>query len=535
MSQEVVSVPKIDIRPDHWVIVQGILRSHVPEYEVWAFGSRVKWTAKEYSDLDLAVVSDHSLPLEVIAALVDDFSESSLPWKVDLVDFAAVSEEFQKIIERDRVTVQEAASTSTSTSTSLRSVWRYELLENVAAPDKGAIAIGPFGSRLKTDTYTKSGVALIRGQNLTDSKVLSGEFVFISDETARTLGNANVKPFDLVFPHRGNIGSVGIVPEGEQKYALSTSLMKITLDREKVEPLFLYYFFRTSQGRAELLKNASQVGTPGIATPLTSLRACVVPVPPLTEQTAIAEFLSLLDDRIDLLRRTNAILESIVQTTFKSWFIDFDPVYAKAEGRDPVGMNEETAALFPHSFEDSALGEIPKGWSCTRLGDLLELSYGKALKSTDRRHGDIPVYGSGGVTGFHDEALVSEGSIIVGRKGTVGSLYWEDGPFYPIDTTFYVKPKTAPLTYCYYAMQRLGLENMNTDAAVPGLNRENAYRIKLIRPDEAALKVFDDFALAVRHSIYGNGNHIKVLENLRDALLPRLIFGKLRLPKLRLN
>lgn len=101
-----MSVPKIDISPDYWEIVRDILRKHVPEFEVWAFGSRAKWTAKKYSDLDLAIVSDHPVPLDVMAALADDFSESALPWKVDLVDWASTSEAFRNIVERDRVVVQ---------------------------------------------------------------------------------------------------------------------------------------------------------------------------------------------------------------------------------------------------------------------------------------------------------------------------------------------------------------------------------------------------------------------------------------------
>jgi type I restriction enzyme S subunit len=103
----------------------------------------------------------------------------------------------------------------------------------------------------------------------------------------------------------------------------------------------------------------------------------------------------------------------------------------------------------------------------------------------------LPVYGSGGVTGYHNQALVNHGSVVVGRKGTVGALYWEDGPFFPIDTTFYVRPIAAPLTYCFYLLQTLGLDKMNTDAAVPGLNRENAYRLEHVLPNTATLKAFD--------------------------------------------
>jgi predicted nucleotidyltransferase len=101
------AAPQIDIHPDHWEIVRSILAKNVPQYTVWAFGSRVKWTAKPYSDLDLTVVTSQGLPIDVSASLKDDFSESDLPWKVDVVDWATTSESFRQVIERDRVLVQQ--------------------------------------------------------------------------------------------------------------------------------------------------------------------------------------------------------------------------------------------------------------------------------------------------------------------------------------------------------------------------------------------------------------------------------------------
>ena len=97
--------PLIDIHPDHWDIVRRILQKHVPHYSVWAFGSRAKWTAKPYSDLDLAIITDKPLPLDVSGSLSDDFSESDLPWRVDVVDWATTRESFKKMIERDKVVV----------------------------------------------------------------------------------------------------------------------------------------------------------------------------------------------------------------------------------------------------------------------------------------------------------------------------------------------------------------------------------------------------------------------------------------------
>lgn len=107
-----MKTPHIDIHPDHWAIVRDILQRHIPQCEVWAFGSRAKWTAKKYSDLDLAVFNNEPLPLSLSAALTDDFSESDLPWKVDVVDWATTSEAFRKIIEGNKVVVQEATAES---------------------------------------------------------------------------------------------------------------------------------------------------------------------------------------------------------------------------------------------------------------------------------------------------------------------------------------------------------------------------------------------------------------------------------------
>lgn len=254
-----------------------------------------------------------------------------------------------------------------------------------------------------------------------------------------------------------------------------------------------------------------------------------VRVPIRAEQDAIAELLEAFDDRIALLRETNATLEAMAQALFKSWFVDFDPVRAKVEQRIPDGMDDVAAALFPDSFEESALGFAPTGWRVGRVDDLVELAYGKALKASDRTAESVPVYGSGGITGYHNQALVHTPSIIVGRKGTVGSLYWEDRPFFPIDTVFYVKTN-KPLSYCFYQLARLGLKDMNTDGAVPGLNRNNVYRLKILLPPDEILAEFDAVTSILRKKMFSNSEQIDALSKLRDTLLPRLISGQLRLP-----
>ena len=317
----------------------------------------------------------------------------------------------------------------------------------------------------------------------------------------------------------------------------------------------MYYVLSATAIKREIISLDISSVQPSIKLP--HLLDFEIDVPPLVNQKRIAEILGVIDEKIDLNRRINQTLEAMAQAIFKSWFVDFDPVKAKIaaieQGQDPLraamraisGKTDAeldqmprdqydqltaTAALFPDAMEESELGKIPKGWEVKRVGDLIELAYGKALKSTDRKQGSVPVYGSGGVTGYHNEALVPHGAIIVGRKGTVGSLYWEDKPFFPIDTTFYVKPKEVPMTYCFYAMQTLGLDKLNTDAAVPGLNRENVCRLELVKPIISILNSFDSIALRIREAMRANEAASQSLTQLRDTLLPKLLSGELSVP-----
>ncbi|MCK9529822.1 MAG: restriction endonuclease subunit S [Gammaproteobacteria bacterium] len=255
----------------------------------------------------------------------------------------------------------------------------------------------------------------------------------------------------------------------------------------------------------------------------------------IAEQRAIAHILGTLDDKIELNRRTNETLEAMARAIFKSWFVDFDPVRAKAGGEPPesicrrLGFTPDLLALFPNRLVDSELGEIPEGWEQKRVDDVLDLAYGKALKASDRLDGPVPVYGSGGLTGFHNEHLVDGPGIIVGRKGTVGSLYWEDRPFYPIDTVFYVVPK-AELSFCFYLLRTLGLDRMNTDAAVPGLNRNNVYRLPIAWVPDALRQEFDRVVKLLRNRMFSNEKESQTLAAMRDSVLPKLVSGELPVP-----
>lgn len=248
------------------------------------------------------------------------------------------------------------------------------------------------------------------------------------------------------------------------------------------------------------------------------------------ERTAIAHILGTLDDKIELNRKTNETLEAIAKAIFKSWFVDFDPVRAKAAGRS-TGLPAEISDLFPDSFEDSELGEIPRGWSIELLGDLIELAYGKPLKEEDRIPGRYHVYGSNGIVGSHIEAFVRAPGIVVGRKGNPGTVNWAEDDFFPIDTTFYVIPRkeSVSMRFLYFSLENQALPSISADSAVPGLNRNLAYTNKQIVPGADIIAVFERISTSLFERKSIGVKEAQVLEHLRNSLLPKLISGELRI------
>lgn len=503
MTGASVSIPAIDIRPDHWQIVRHILRLRVPQHAVWAFGSRAKWTAKPHSDLDLAVITDKPLPLSVSAALADDFSESNLPWKVDVVDWAATSDSFRKVIEREKVVVLNASDLSD---------WRETTLGDICCQQGGSIQTGPFGSQLHASDYTVIGTPVVMPVNLIDGRVEEKDIARVPDEFVEKLARHKLAAGDIVFSRRGDVTRFALVSGREAGWLCGTGCLKVSVGKPSVAiPEFVAISLALRESKEWLIRHAVGATMPNLNTEI--LGSVPITLPPLEEQHAIADTLGALDDRIDNLRQTNVTLEAIAAALFKSRFVDFDGVP-------------------PEDMQESELGMIPKGWRAGTLADLCELKYGKALKATERRDGQIPVYGSGGITGYHDEALVTKPTIVVGRKGTVGALYWQSAPCFPIDTVFYVEPKVS-LNFCYYAMMRMKLHNLNTDAAVPGLNRDNAYRQSVVIPGAEKLAKWDAIASDLRARMDNAVQQAVTLAALRDTLLPRLISGQLRVKDLK--
>ncbi|HDZ2431173.1 TPA: restriction endonuclease subunit S [Klebsiella pneumoniae] len=405
--------------------------------------------------------------------------------------------------------------------------------------------------RGKTPKKVDNGIPLITAKIIKNGRIQEvSEFIAIDDYDNWMVRGLPLEG-DVVLTTEAPLGEVAQLDA--RKVALAQRVITLRGKKGILENDYLLYLLQSSFVQNQLDGRASGSTVTGIKQ--SELREIILRLPPTTLQKSISHQLKCLDKKIDLNNKINQTLEQMAQTLFKSWFVDFDPVIdnaldsgnsipealqSRAELRQKVRnsadfkpLPADIRTLFPAEFEETELGWVPKGWVTNRLENILELAYGKALKKTERTNGDYPVYGSGGVDGTHNEYLVKGPGIIVGRKGTVGSLHWENKNFYPIDTVFFVKPKEYySLVYCYQLLKTLGLENMNTDAAVPGLNRNNAYRLEVVTPTQSIITKFTNIIQTIQYKMDSNHNETENLTALRDTLLPKLISGELSLEDL---
>ena len=231
-------------------------------------------------------------------------------------------------------------------------------------------------------------------------------------------------------------------------------------------------------------------------------------IPDLSTQRKLAAILSAYDELIENNKRRMALLEKLAEEIYREWFVRF---------------------RFPGHTQTKIVKGVPGDWEIKKLGSVLELLYGKALKDADRVPGEFPVYGSSGVVGTHNKALVRTPGLIVGRKGNVGSVYWSDTGFFPIDTVYSVK-SALPNAYLYFLLKSMNF--INNDSAVPGLNRNQAYSNQFFLPLGSLIKKFIEVVNPQFEMKYYLKQKNEKLIVIRNLLLPRLLTGKLSVESL---
>lgn len=424
--------------------------------------------------------------------------------------------------------------------------WEWKKIDEIAVVNSGKRL--PKGDVLTDEPTLYPYIRLV---DVKDGLITKADMKYLSAETQKKISRYVVHADDVGLAIVGHtIGMVFHVSSKFHGFNLTENAARITALNENVVPKYIYYYLTSELGQSEL--NARTVGSAQGKLPLYNIKAMSIPVPPRYIQTSIVCILGTLDDKIELNRQTNETLEAMAQALFKSWFVDFDPVIdnalaagndipepfkVRAAARQALGdarkpLPEEIRREFPDGFEfRDEMGWVPRGWETCKLSEILELSYGKSLPARDRLDGPYPVYGSGGISGFHSEHLVEGPGIVVGRKGTVGSIYWVDENFYPIDTVFYVKAfELVPLSFVYRSLLRIDIKSMGADSAVPGVNRNALYSAQVVRAPKKIVVEFDNKAKSVWTSQNLRVRQSLTLSKLRDTLLPKLLSGQLSIP-----
>lgn len=401
---------------------------------------------------------------------------------------------------------------------------------------------------MKADTYTELGVPVVRGTNISDTRAWKGDWVHIPEELADRMKRCLVFAGDLVLPHRGSIGEVAIIPDDERgRYFISSSLMKITLDREKIEPLFCYYFLRSAEGRSEILRFSSSVGTPGIGQPLTSLRQFKVPVPPLPEQRAIAATLGALDDKIELNRKMNATLEAMARALFRDWFVDFGPTRAKAEERAPY-LSPDLWSLFPDRLNDDGK---PVGWEVFRLEQIAE-HHKRAISPSAQperifEHFSLPAFDKGqcpaldrGETIKSNKTLVPPDSVLLSKLNPEIPRVWlpeAAGDAQQIASTEFLSytgrnGTQRALLFCLFSDDRFRdmLQSMvtGTSKSHQRISPPDLLRREVLTGCPDMFAALEAMIEPLLNRVLANRAESRTLARTRDQLLPRLMSGELR-------
>jgi type I restriction enzyme S subunit len=367
----------------------------------------------------------------------------------------------------------------------------------------------------------------------------------------------SLKAGDLLFARRSLVaegaGKCSIVKEVKGATVFESSIIRARVDTNKADSEYLYYTFSSVVGRNLLGTILRQTAVSGITG--TDLVELEIPLPPVAEQKAIAHILGTLDDKIELNRKTNETLEAMAKALFKSWFVDFDPVRAKVEGR-PTGLLAEISDLFPDSFEDSELGEIPSGWNVQSAGKQYDISIGKTPPRKEsqwfstskvdmpwlsiRDLGEVGVYADRTSESLTREAvekfnvkIVPPDTAVLSFKLTIGRVAITGSEMLTNEAIAHFSSLTrgagSEYTYCLlsqYDYHSLG----STSSIATAVNSQILRDMPLVVPPESIARAFCDTAAPIFSSIKCGQQETHCLSDFRDALLPKLISGEIRIP-----
>lgn len=418
------------------------------------------------------------------------------------------------------------------------------------------MADAPFGSKIKNHDYVDQGALVVQGKNIGGRRCDWSDRRYVSLEKWRSLERSHVFPGDLIFPKVGTIGKVGILTkaEGVDKYVLSTNTMCLRVDLTKADPDYVYYFF-SSPVTSKVIQQQNANSVQPVFN-FTSLKNFFILLPPLKTQKEIAKILLSLDEKIELNFQMNETLESIAKVTFKDWFIDFGPVKVKAEGKRPFCMDDETASLFPDSFENSELGRIPKGWRTGKLDEIAEVIGGSTPSTAEASYYCEPLDGiswlspkdlsgyfwkyiSHGATDITESGLKNSsarmlpaGAVLFSSRAPIGYVAIAENELCTNQGFKSLVPKNGCNTEFLYYLAKAKTELIESRASgstFKEISGNGMKEIPIIVPTNQILEAFKKFTNEFTKLQKGLRHETNNLIKARDLLLSKLISGKISL------
>ena len=536
----------VDLNPNHLATVEAILAEHVPECEVRAFGSRATWTARDYSDLDLAVVGEGPLDWRTLSRLKEAFEESNLPMRVDVLDWHAISESFRNVIEQNYSILQKREHVGrVGAAGERRGVNLREVID---------LTLSSVDKKSKAD---ESAVRLCNYTDVYNSSFIRADMDFMeATATEREISRCSLKTGDVVVTKDSetydDIGVPALVREDIPDLVCGYHLAILRPSPSKLDGAYLFYALSTNEAQRQFHSYANGITRFGLRK--ADIGLVEIPLPPLPEQRAIAHVLGTLDDKIELNRRMNETLEEMARALFKSWFVDFEPVRAKMEGRwrpgeSLPGLPADLYDLFPDRLVDSELGEMPEGWEVRALGAMVEQlrdnENPQASPNATFSHFSIPAFDQGevpiqeyGSDIKSAKTRLQRGVVLVSKLNPEIERVWlvdiEADERAVCSTEFLVLHARPPFQRSYvYCLARSPLFREQVESLVTGTSKSHqraqanaVLSVRVIYPSEPAVHAFGQQAAPLLDGVLAYRKEAIILAAQRDALLPGLVSGE---------
>ena len=517
-------MPKIDVSPEDWLIIEAILQGFVPQKEVWAFGSRVRWTAKNYSDLDIVILGDEPLSEELFMDLEKNFTESDLPWKVDIIDWYNLDDDFKNIIEKDHVVIQKRNITK----------WPSVRLDSILVPTE-RISYGV----VQPGKESLNGVPIVRVSDLRDGTIKTEKPLKISQEVESSYLRTRLTGGELLLSIVGTVGETAIVPESLKGWNIARAIARIPV-REDIGARWVQLALKTETIKTLINSKLNTTVQPTLN--LRDVSELPIPFPSKEKRSSILNVLGSLDDKIDLNRRTNETLEAMARALFRDWFVDFGPTRAKMAGEAPY-LAPKLWELFPATLDDEGK---PEEWLDGTIGNwanLNSLSWKRQNYPETVNYLDLSSVKHGIINDISkisaQEAPSRAQRILRTGETVIGTVRPGNGSYAYIDregltgstgfACFYAEDKKFR-EFVYFALT----DKENIDR-LTHLADGGAY--PAVRPDvvantscilsEQTVSAFHAVVSSWMNKISANNIERHTLAQLRDLLLPKLMSGEI--------